>query len=417
MDDELDELIPSLAAIAIEGPKAVGKTQTALQRAQSTHFLDDPSDWLLLDADPLRLELERPPILLDEWQRHPRAWDLVRRSVDRNPSGGRFLLTGSAVPSDAPAHSGAGRIVQLRMRPLALAERDLDGVPSVSLRRLLDGDLPPIDGSTALGLHEYADEIVASGFPGIRVLPARAARAQLDGYIARIAEREFPELGHTVRRPAALRAWLNAYAAATATTASYSTVLDAASPGDSQKPAKATTIAYRDVLTRLWVLDPVPAWIPANNDLARLAQSPKHHLVDPALAARLLGVNAAALLTNRTGSSVIGNTAPLLGNLFESLVAQSLRVYAQADEAAVFHFRTRNGDHEIDFIVEGPDRRVVPFECKLGSEVTDADVKHLRWLRDRYPHRVADAAVINTGRYAYRRTDGIAVIPAVLLGP
>lgn len=417
VDDELDELAPSLAAVAIEGAKAVGKTETALQRARTVHYLDDPADWLLLEADPDRLEHEKTPVLLDEWQRHPRSWDLVRRSVDRNSSGGRFLLTGSATPTDAPTHSGAGRIVQVRMRPLSLAERDFGSPPTVSVRNLLTGDMSAVDGTTDLGLRDYADEIVRSGYPGIRGLGPRAARAQLDGYLARIVEREFSELGRNVRRPATLRAWLSAYAAATSTTASYTTVLDAASAGDSDKPAKTTTIAYREILTQLWVLDPVPAWTPSNNVFARLSQTPKHHLVDTALAARLLGLSAASLLANAAGTRVVGNQAPLLGNLFESLVAQSLRVYAQASEASVFHFRTQNGDREVDFIVEGADRRVLAIECKVGAEVSDSDVKHLRWLRERYSSHFVDAVVLTTGRYAYRRQDGIAVVPASLLGP
>ena len=303
------------------------------------------------------------------------------------------------------------------MRPLSLAERDVEGPPTVSVRDLLTGDTPAVDGATELGLRDYADEIVRSGFPGMRGLGTRAARAQLDSYLARIVEREFGELGRNVRRPATLRAWLRAYAAATSTTASYTTVLDAASAGDSDKPAKTTTIAYREILTQLWVLDPVPAWTPSNNVFARLSQTPKHHLVDTALAARLLGLSAASLLANAAGTRVVGNQSPLLGNLFESLVAQSLRVYAQACEASVFHFRAQNGEREIDFIVEGPDRRVLAVECKLGAEVSDSDVKHLRWLRETSGPLFVDAVVVNTGKYAYRRTDGIAVVPASLLGP
>jgi len=130
----------------------------------------------------------------------------------------------------------------------------------------------------------YADEILRSGFPGIRDLPARARQLQLDSYVTRIVERELPENGLSVRRPGALRAWLAAYAAATATNAAYSTILDAATPGEGDKPARQTATAYREHLQRIFVLDPLEAWIPAFAPLKRLTYTPKHHLVDPAIA-------------------------------------------------------------------------------------------------------------------------------------
>lgn len=415
VDDELNELLVGLPAISLEGPKGVGKTATARRRAATTLALDDANQVQLLVADPARLDTSPTPVLVDEWQRHPPVWDLVRRSVDRDASPGRFLLTGSATPTNAPTHSGAGRLVQLRMRPMSLAERAVER-PTVSLRSLLTITAPDIGGDTAVTLADYAEEIVRSGFPGIRQLPARACRAQLDGYLSRIVEREFPELGHAVRRPATLRAWLRAYAAATSTTAAYNAILDAATPGETDKPAKTTTIGYRDLLTQLWLLEPVPGWLPTRSVFARLAQAPKHHLADPALAARLLGTNAAALLAGCEPARAAVFKGPLLGALFESLVTLSVRVYAQAAEATVHHLRTRNGDHEIDLIVERDDGRVVAMEVKLSPSVDEADVKHLRWLRERLGDHLLDSVVITTGRHAYRRADGIAVVPAALLG-
>lgn len=135
------------------------------------------------------------PVVIDEWQRHPAVWDWVRRSVDRDPGAGRFLRTGSATPVRAPTHSGAGRIVLVRMRPMALAERGVQ-TPSVSLRDLLSGERPPIDGDTTIAVPAYTEEILRSGFPALRALSARPRRAQLDGYLARIVEHDFPEQGH-----------------------------------------------------------------------------------------------------------------------------------------------------------------------------------------------------------------------------
>lgn len=416
VDAELDEHAEGLPAISIEGARGVGKTVTAQRRAKTTIALDDPAQRELLAADPERLDRSPAPVLVDEWQRYPVVWDLVRRSVDRDSRPNRFLLTGSAAPVEAPTHSGAGRIVRVRMRPMSLAERVPDP-GAVSLRDLLSGAKPRPDGVSDMSVPDYTEEILRSGFPAIRNLPARARRAQLDGYLARIVEHDFPEQGHFVRRPATLRAWLTAYAAATATTASYNTILAAATPGDGDKPAKTTTIAYRDVLTQIWLLDPVPGWVPFRNQFTRLAQSPKHHLADPALAARLLGASTRSLLVGDSSGPAIPRNGTVLGALFESLVALNMRVYAQAAEASVYHLRTRNGDHEVDFIVERDDHRVVAFEVKLSNVVHDSDVNHLRWLHREIGDDLIDAAVIYSGYQAYRRADGIAVIPAALLGP
>lgn len=416
VDAELDGMLSGLPAVSIEGPKAVGKTATASRRAESLVALDDDDERALLDADRARLDRLPVPVLIDEWQRYPRVWDLVRRSVDRDPSPGRFVLTGSASPVDAPTHSGAGRIVRLRMRPMSLAERQV-ATPAVSLAGLLAGGRPEIAGDSGLVLADYTDEIVRSGFPAIRMMDESHRRDALDGYLAEIVRRDFPEQGHVVRRPATLQAWLRAYAAATASTASYNVVLQAATAGDGEQPAKTTTIAYRDVLTRLWLLEPVPGWLPTRNHFTRLSQAPKHHLADPALAARLLGVGSAALLDQPSAGPPIRRDGPLLGALFESLVTLSVRVYAQLSRAGIHHLRTMRGDHEVDLIVARDDGRVVALEVKLSPSVDDRDVAHLRWLREQLQDDLLDAAVITTGRAAYRRPDGIAVIPAALLGP
>lgn len=416
VDNELDELMTGAAAIAIEGPRGVGKTETALRRAATSYRLDQVGDRTMVEADPQRITRGEPPILIDEWQRLPETWDLVRRAVDDDRSPGRFLLTGSATPSNPPTHSGAGRIISVRMRPMSLAERGLD-VPTVRLAALLHGDKPRIEGKTGVAAEQYAHEILASGLPGLRNLPERVVRAQLDGYIERVIDHDFEEFGRPVRNQAALRRWMRAYASALSSTASYERIRDAATAGEDEKPAKTTVLRYRDILEGLWVIDPIPAWWPARNELARLSLSPKHQLADPALAARLRGATIDTLLAGTSAGPLAPRDATLFGALFESQVALDVRTYAQAAEARVSHFRTRNGDHEIDLIVEGAERRVLAVEVKLSRNVTDDDVRHLLWLRDRIGDDLLDAVIVTTGPEAYRRRDGIAVVPAALLGP
>jgi uncharacterized protein len=415
VDGELDEFLAGLPALSIEGPKAVGKTATAIRRSASSYRLDNAAQRSIVEADPDRLVADEKPVLIDEWQRFPESFDRVRRAVDDGAAPGSFLLTGSAAPTEPPTHSGAGRIVRVRMRPMTLVERGV-AEPSVSLATLLEGASSQLHGRTEIRLEDYVEEILRSGFPGLRELPIRLVRAQLDGYIDHIVGRDFEELGRKVRRPKPLRRWMAAYAAATATTASFEKIRDAATGDEVEKPSRVTALAYRDILERLWILDSLPAWLPTLNRLKRLSSPSKHHLADPALAARLLKVNADSLLRAVPSEPSVPRDGTLLGALFESLVTLCVRVYAQRIEAQVAHLRTRAGEREIDLIVERG-QAIVAIEVKLGAVVDDRDVKHLLWLRDQLGDQLADAVVVTTGSEAYRRKDGIAVVPAALLGP
>ena len=185
--------------------------------------------------------------------------------------------------------------------------------------------------------------------------------------------------------------------------------------GFGDKPSRKATAPYIETLEQLYILDPIPAWSPRGGHLSRLTYGPKHCLADTALATELLGVNARTFLAVNPGR---GNEAStLLGLLFESLVAQSLRVYAQACEASVGHLRQWGGEREIDLVVTARDGRCVAFEVKLSQEVANKDVRHLHWLRNEMGDELADAVIVTTGQHAYRRSDGIAVVPAALLGP
>lgn len=419
MDASLSDALAAVPAVLLAGAKGVGKTSTAARLACTVERMDDPLVRQRAEAALGRMLDAPPPVLFDEWQRVPTVWDAVRRRVDDGASPGRFLLTGSAHPRHTAIHSGAGRIVTLRMRPQSLAERWRD-TPAVRIFDALGGHVT-VSGQTHIGLADYVEEIVASGFPGIRRLSRTGRTLQLDGYIENVINREFAEQGAFVRAPDTLRRWLTAYAAAAGTTASYAKILDAATPGEGAKPARSTVIGYRDVLSSLWLLDEVPAWVPDGEALGRLAQTPKHFLVDPALAARLLDADADDLLdahvdADRVVRLVASGTGMVLGRLFEHLVAQSLLVYADAIGARLHHLRTRNGDHEVDFIITRK-RAVVACEVKLSASVTDEDVRHLHWLQNRIGGRLTDAFVITMGSEAYRRRDGIGVVPAALLGP
>ena len=419
IESQLDELLKSIPVVAIDGPKAVGKTRTSSRRARTVWNLDFQATRDFLRATrATSVPGVEPPILIDEWQRMPEIWDLMRRYCDDHVGAvGRYILTGSASPPDIRTHSGAGRIPRIRMRPLSFSERNLE-VPTVSLGKILTGSLATIEGSTDFDASSYAYEIVASGFPAIRSLEGRAHREQLDGYITNIVEKDFSEMGHRIRKPGTLERWLRAYAAAVSTTASYETIRKSASPGSiDEVPAKTTTNPYRDILERLWIVDESQAWSPSANRLSRVGLAPRHHLTDPALAARLLGIDAKALIAGPLNSVGLIRDGQLFGRLFESLATLSIRTYAQAAEARTLHFRTHRGDREIDIIVERSDGKVLPIEVKLSRTVDDRDVRHLVWLRESIGEQVLDSIVVTTGPHAFRRSDGIAVVPLALLGP
>jgi len=412
VDVFLDEYFASLPAILIDGPKAVGKSSTASRRARQIFDLALPSARELAIANSQSVTNGERPIFIDEWQRVPDVWDSVKRAVDQSNVGASFLLAGSA---EAPGtHSGAGRIVSLRMRPMTLIERGLT-TATVSLAEIKQG-VSNVDGATTFGLADYANSIVRSGFPGFQGMPDKALEIQLEGYVQRIIDKDMPEAGLAVRKPAALLAWLRSFAAATATTASWESIRDGATAGSVIKPSRVATAPYIDLLTQLRIVDDIEAWLPSNNHLNRLSQASKHFLVDPALATSLLGISTESLLSGDNSLAPRTGT-PIFGRLFENLVALHLQTFAINNRLNVRHLRTGNGDHEIDFILEKPDGRFIAVEAKLNGSATEADQKHLVWLKNKMGDQMIDGMVITTGQHAYRTRQGMLSVPLALLGP
>lgn len=408
LDQELHDLFPQLPAIAIDGAKGVGKTETAMRWTKHLLRLDNPEINQLVAADTVNQLTKHATICVDEWQKYPPVWDAVRRLVDQKTTT-RFLLTGSATPvAGTDTHSGAGRIASLRLRPLSLAERPHTR-PSVFISHLFAGQ-SEVTGTTDFRLADYARSICETGLPQIFSATPRARRALLDGYIQRIIDRDIPDQGVAMRKPQSLRAWMSAYAAASSTTASYTAILDATSPAQPDKLSKNTTQVVRDLLTQLWILDPVPGWMPTGSPLKRLTLGPKHQLFDPGIAAALTNTTTEMLLSGQPG------TMELFGQLFESLATLSARVAGQAAEAKCYHLCTRGGEHEVDLILERYDGKVIAFEVKLAPTVSENDLTHLRWLGTQLGERLIDRVVITSGQHAFRRPDGIAVVPLALLG-
>lgn len=411
VDDELDHVFGDLPAVLLDGPKGVGKTTTALRRAATIRRLDDPGQRAILQADLSIIAADPAPVLLDEWQHLPEVFDAVKRSVDDDPSGGRFILTGSA-HTPTSTHSGAGRITPIRMRPLTLHERL--GTGSVSLAAILAGEAS-VAGRSPIALTDYVGAIIESGLPAIRRLGVAARRRALDGYLEQIATKDFPLLGRSVRNPERVLALLRAYAAAVSTSTSLEKIRRAAVPGGPPL-AKTTTLDYFDLLEHLRILDPLPAWRPSRNHLLRLSQGPVHHLADPALSARLVRLDATSLTSGRTPDFRVPHDGAYLGQLFESLAVLSVRPLVQTLGGRCYHLRDENGRREVDLIVETDDG-ITAIEVKLSATISESDVSHLNWLHGRLGTSLVNRVVLHTGPEAYRRSDGVLVVPLALLAP
>jgi len=421
IEDYLKTAMEELPAIAIEGLKGVGKTDLSKKLAKTAFELDRDADFTLLKNSIETIAEMAPPVLIDEWQRLPKTWDYVRRAVDAGLNAGSFLLTGSIANTDTNIHSGAGRIAKYKMYPLSLEERMIEKT-TVSLGALLSGGpcSASIKGKTEIGFPEYITEICKSGLPAIRRFSASRRKDLMKSYISNLLSHEFKQQGVSVRQPLTLLRWLTSYAAATGTDAGYSEILDASTAGEREKLSAKTTIAYREALGNLWLLDELPVWISGEEYFSGLKRSPKHFLADPAIAAYLLGFDEESLMSPellsdpamRKMDEKYGNT---YGRFFEALVQLSLRTYAGVNDADISFLKTRRGDHEIDFVVE-KGRNLVAIEVKLSPTVEDKDVKHLLWFRDRIGSRLKDMVLVNAGNMAYRREDGVAVVPAALLG-
>lgn len=416
MEPAIAELSTELPAIAINGPKAVGKTWLAKRLARTVFEFDRRETRTLFEADRNTLLSAPPPVLIDEWQKVPETWEAVRRAVDEDASPGRFLLTGSAYPKEAAVHSGAGRIVHARLYPLSLQER-WRTKPAVSLGDCLRGRRPEkLRVESAAGFEDYVRAMLESGFPGIFRASERARPTLIQGYIDNVLSKEAMDSGYRVRRPDSLLRWLRAFASATGTDASYTEILDSATPGERNKPSRTTTNAYRDMLANLWLLEELHPWLPLEGNFNRLKMTPKHYLADPAIEAALLGIDFDLIMSAGANTGFDDRFGSIAGRLFESLVALSLRTYAAVNGARLNFVKTLDAAHEVDFVLSRG-ARAVAVEVKLASAVDGRDARHLNWLENAYGKNLLAKIVVSTGNRAYvREQDGVIVCPAALLG-
>jgi predicted AAA+ superfamily ATPase len=392
--------------VLIEGPKWVGKTWTAQNRARSTLYLQDPDNSpvykktaavkpsLLLEGD--------TPRLLDEWQTLPVLWDAVRHAVDRRAQTGQFILTGSAVPpDDSTLHSGTGRIARRKMRPMSLYEsRESSG--EVSLMGLFDGD-KDVAAASRLSIEALAFALARGGWPASVGETEQTALTRVYDYVDAVINTDASRVDGVERNPSRVRSLMRSYARNISTAAGIMTIRNDIATDDTTLSDK-TIAGYLNALERIHVIEDLRAWNPALRSRTAIRTTPTRHFVDPSIAAATLRISPSGLLGD----------FETFGLLFESLCVRDLRVYASAHDGEVFHYRDKSG-LEADAVVCLRDGRWGAVEVKMGAAEIEKGAEHLlRLARKVDTDKMAEPSflmILTATEFGYRRDDGVLVIP------
>ncbi len=415
--DELLELqLEAAGYVIIEGAKWCGKTTTALQQARSVIYMDDPDrkeEYLYLAQTNVRELLEgKTPHLIDEWQKAPQIWDACRFMVDRSPNDGLFILTGSAEPVDQSliSHSGTGRVGWVKMRPMSLWESG-ESSGGISLAALFEGKF---DAERAIdhSLRNICFLICRGGWPKALEKSERAALKLSFNYIDTISKREIKEVDEVNRSEANTRRLLRSYARNQASQASKSAIAADMANFDGQKMDENTISSYIKALKKLFVIEDMEAWNPNLRSKAAIRTADTRYFTDPSMATAALGIGPADLMKDL-------NT---LGLFFETLAVRDLRVYAEANDGQVFHYRDNN-NLECDAVIHLRNGHYGLVEIKLGGEsLINEGAKNLLLLEqkintDKMYAPSFKMVLTAVGQYAYRREDGVYVVPIGCLKP
>lgn len=409
-DRELSELLESSGAVLIEGAKWCGKTSSARQIAHSSVFLQDPNrrnTYLqMADTQPSMLLEGETPLLIDEWQDAPVLWDAVRFEVDIRQRTGQFILTGSAVPSDDQVHhTGTGRIARMRMRPMSLYESQ-DSTGAVSLKNLLDGQ-HDIIGISHTTVPQIAQLICRGGWPAAISMSPKASLRTARSYVEAVINQDTHRVDGIAKSPDRVRLLLRSLARNISTLATARTIIDDVVANELSMTEKTYT-AYLNALKRIYVVEDMPAWQPSIRSKTAIRTSDKRHFVDPSIATAVLRMSPSALLQD----------FEYFGLLFESLAARDLRIYTEANDGTVGHYRDKSG-FEVDMILRLADGRWGAVEVKMGNRQIDEAAANLLKLQQLVnTDKMGQPSllmVLTAGEMAYRRADGVVVVPLACL--
>lgn len=408
-DEELKRKLNASGALLIRGIKACGKTQSAKQLATSMVSFDrDEQVPLLMETAPERLLLGDTPRLIDEWQEYPKIWNYVRHEVDQRNKTAQFILTGSSNPEESvKMHSGAGRFTVLDMRTMSWQEMGYSS-GEISLGKLLNG-INQQTSDTPTDLEFIVERIIKGGFPGLLNKSLAQAMEINRAYVDLLAEVDMSRVSDVKRNPEKVRGLLRALARNVATTVDITVLEKDVKLNEKTEVSRPTIYDYLEALNRLMIIEDQPAWNTHIRSSASLRKSAKRHFSDVALAVASLGLGKEALI----------NDLKLTGFLFESLVVHDLRVYAQANDAKVYHYYDSTG-LEVDAIVQKYSGEYCAFEIKLGiGQIDDAANKLLKFasiLEDSSSTKLQSLNVITGTGISYLRNDGVNVIALSSLG-
>ena len=414
-DGVVSRRLAAKGAVLVEGAKWCGKTTTCEQIARSVLYMADPSslsqNLFLADSQPGVL-LEGPvPRLLDEWQLAPKLWDAVRFEVDRRGEFGQFLMTGSSVPPSAAegSHTGTGRIARVRMRPMSLFESG-ESTGAVSLGELFDGQGLRASKAGA-SIRDVAFLLCRGGWPGaVGVADERVALQQAYDYLDAVAESDISRVDGVGRSPRLARRLLRSCARMESSQASVAHIVADLEAGGA--PSDKTVRSYLDALARIFVIEDMPAWNPNLRSRTAIRTADTRHFVDPSIAAAALGVGPEGLVGD----------IETFGLLFEGMCVRDLRVYADALDGDVFHYRDKTG-LECDAVVHLRDGRYGLVEVKLGGDrLVDEGAANLLRLAakldtSRMPAPSFLMVLTGVGAYSLTRPDGVHVVPLTTLRP
>ncbi len=413
LDRDVEEGLAAAGAVVVRGPKACGKTETALQYAGSDiNLLYNPTARYLAHISPENILEGAIPRLIDEWQEAPGVWNAVKTEVDRRKDVGQFILTGSStVDKDKNLHSGAGRFIVYDMSTMTWAELGYSNT-SVSMHDLLSGaKIRPVQNETEL--NDILARLVIGGWP---ILMGKTERQAMDinrSYVDLLLSDDISRVSGVERDRRRATQLFMSLARNIATSVSMSTL---ANDNDSDEfdendvtVSRQSVYDYVEDLKRLMIVVDQPAWRPHVRSSVRLRTKPKRHIVDPSLAVAVLGMSSKTLIKD----------LKYTGFLFESQVFHDLTVYARANDAEVSYYRD-SSDTEVDIIVENRAGNWAAFEVKLGDDDIDtAAVKLLAFANNIDTNKTKKQGSLNiiTGvGYAYTRPDGVNVLPLSVLG-
>lgn len=414
LDSVLRDELDAMGAVVVEGPKACGKTTTAEQASGSIIYMDDPmrrAQYMqMVDTDISYILSGNTPRLIDEWQLAPKIWDAVRFEVDHRRRDGQFILTGSAVPPkdnlEEMKHSGTGRMAWLKMRPMSLWESG-ESSGHVSLEALFREGDANVRGESTLTLDDIAFITCRGGWPkAVDKGRENSALRQAINYYEAIVRTDISRVDNVDRDEERTRRIMRSYARHQGAQASVQTILDDISANDSSEFSDKTLYSYINALKSIFVIEDMPAWNPNMRSKSAIRTSDTRYYIDPSIACAALGLGPQDLI----------NDLNTFGLIFETLCVRDLRVYAQPIDGLVYHFRDKTG-LECDAVVHLRNGRYGLVEIKLGGDkLINEGAANLITLRDRIDTDRMKApsfmmVLTAVGEYAYRRTDGVIVVP------